>query len=179
MASQARLDAIAAGVPNIARKVLDVVPIQESWTDRHIVIEMKRVTGSCPDSHTVRGCLRKLVDAGLVKEHPAGMYRRIMPKDEPDDVAPTPALHLVRDTTPAPTEPAMPTAAVAPPPPSAVVDVASQLAHEASALRAQAAALTAAADKLDELALQHLTEVDTLRARLDSLERLRALLKDL
>ncbi|MCY1298549.1 hypothetical protein D9M68_696970 [compost metagenome] len=65
------------GCTAIARKVYDAVPIQDAWQPIQIKNALATSTRSSTDLHVVRGCLRVLVESGLVREHPHGHYRRI------------------------------------------------------------------------------------------------------
>lgn len=72
-----------ASVSSIAQKVLTAVPLQEDWDSRKIRSELFRLTHSAPDLRIVEGCLRKLVDVGLVKEVARDTYRRIQAPNAP------------------------------------------------------------------------------------------------
>ncbi|WP_176079335.1 hypothetical protein [Paraburkholderia tropica] len=72
-----KYQAALSGQTGIARKVLDMVPIQEAWTRAEIATAMKRVTKSSPDVAVLDGCLARLKDAGLIRERAAGQYQRI------------------------------------------------------------------------------------------------------
>jgi hypothetical protein len=64
---------------SIARKVLDAVPIQESWPLKLIISEIAR-RGIKPDAHAIEGCLGTIVDDGLVKKNSHGEFQRVSAK---------------------------------------------------------------------------------------------------
>jgi DNA-binding transcriptional regulator GbsR (MarR family) len=53
---------------SLAKKVFDVVPIQDAWSCNYILSELTKATGSSPTIHAVRACLGDLEDNGLVKQ---------------------------------------------------------------------------------------------------------------
>lgn len=61
----------------IAKKVLEMVPIQEAWSRNEIASNMRRITKSSPDVAVLDGCLARLKDAGLVRERQTGLYQRV------------------------------------------------------------------------------------------------------
>ena len=63
---QSKLDETYRSLNGVAKKVLDVVPIQEQWPITKIISEIARL-GSRPDHKVVRGCLKSLADQGLIK----------------------------------------------------------------------------------------------------------------
>lgn len=66
-----RAESILEGQTNVARKVFAAVPMQEFWSVGQISNEMVRVEKHNLSKGEITGCLRSLVDAGLVAE--AGM----------------------------------------------------------------------------------------------------------
>lgn len=73
----AKYQAALSAQNGIARKVLDMVPIQEAWSRAEIAGAMKRVTKSTPDVAVLEGCLARLKDAGLIRERGTGQYQRV------------------------------------------------------------------------------------------------------
>ncbi|MFM0210431.1 hypothetical protein PQQ96_23800 [Paraburkholderia sediminicola] len=61
----------------IAKKVLEMVPIQEAWSRNEIASNLRRVTKSSPDVAVLDGCLVRLKDAGLIRERQTGLYQRV------------------------------------------------------------------------------------------------------
>lgn len=72
-----KLDEVLRGLNGVAKKVLDVCPKSEGWTVSQICSEMRRL-GSNPDMRIVEGCLKNLVDQGLVKQQGPREYRQYM-----------------------------------------------------------------------------------------------------
>lgn len=88
----AKMKQVESGLTGIARKVLDAVPINDAWQSHTIANEIKRMTGSAPESKMVNGCLESLKNSGLVREPKRGMWIRISAKDHDDDTKePAPA----------------------------------------------------------------------------------------
>lgn len=58
-----------------ATKVYDAVPVQEAWTIDDIVRALHRQGASAMAYNIVQGCLKALVESGLVKDT-AGRYQR-------------------------------------------------------------------------------------------------------
>ena len=69
------------GLTAIAKKVFSVVPIAEAWTSHQIIGELKRVTDSATDQRIVTGCLRSLINQGLVTEPRPNTFRRVSVKE--------------------------------------------------------------------------------------------------
>lgn len=63
------------GLNGMAKKVLDAVPIQESWTKQQIAAEMRRA-GSNAGVDVIESCLNTLRGRGLVKEPERGAFTR-------------------------------------------------------------------------------------------------------
>lgn len=59
---------ILDGQTNLARRVFAAVPMQEHWSVGQIANEMNRVEKHNLSKGEITGCLRSLVDAGLVGE---------------------------------------------------------------------------------------------------------------
>lgn len=86
--NQQRFKSILSGMTSIAQRVFQAVPIAEAWASRQIYAEMTR-TGPAADYKTVEGCLRTLVNAGLVTEPNPGTFRqvKVKAKDESSESA--------------------------------------------------------------------------------------------
>lgn len=63
--SHARFQSIFNGQTTIAQKVYYAVPQQDEWSPEQIATELGR-TGVTPDMRILQGCLKALVEAGLV-----------------------------------------------------------------------------------------------------------------
>lgn len=79
-----RLKSKLEGQSSVARKVFEVVPIQEAWPASQIYKTLNEITRSTMDSHVFRGCLNTLKNSGLIRETAPETYRRIevRPKKE-------------------------------------------------------------------------------------------------
>ncbi|WP_122658936.1 hypothetical protein [Burkholderia pseudomallei] len=64
-------------MPSVAQKVFEFVPIQEAWTTKQIVAQVKATTKAQIDARTADNCLARLKDAGLVREVTRGEFRRV------------------------------------------------------------------------------------------------------
>ncbi|HDR9358143.1 TPA: hypothetical protein QDB44_004039 [Burkholderia vietnamiensis] len=73
----AKYQAALSGLSTIAKKVLDMVPIQEAWSRSEIAGHLLRVTKSSPDAAVIDGCLGRLKDSGLIREPSRGRYQRV------------------------------------------------------------------------------------------------------
>ncbi|KVF22927.1 hypothetical protein [Burkholderia cepacia] len=73
----AKYHAALNGLSAIAKKVLEMVPIQEAWSRPEIAGHLLRVTKSSPDAAVIDGCLGRLKDSGLIREVSRGRYQRI------------------------------------------------------------------------------------------------------
>nr|DAH87993.1 MAG TPA: hypothetical protein [Caudoviricetes sp.] len=73
----AKYQAALSGQSAIAKKVLEMVPIQEAWSRTEIAGHLLRVTKSSPDAAVIDGCLGKLKASGLIREASRGRYQRI------------------------------------------------------------------------------------------------------
>jgi hypothetical protein len=74
--SEARFKPVFNGMTSIAQKVYDAVPIQETWSHTEIQTELTRV-GLGRDLNVTRGCLRSLVEAGLIIEPQSNHFIRV------------------------------------------------------------------------------------------------------
>ncbi|MBU9550390.1 hypothetical protein KTE50_17775 [Burkholderia multivorans] len=73
----AKYQAALSGLSAIAKKVLEMVPIQEAWSRSEIAGHLLRVTKSSPDAAVIDGCLGRLKDSGLIREASRGRYQRV------------------------------------------------------------------------------------------------------
>jgi hypothetical protein len=65
----------------IARKVFEVVPIQQAWTSQAIGGALQQQTRSSMQFRTLEGCLNTLKDAGLIYEPTPGHFQRVTPRE--------------------------------------------------------------------------------------------------
>lgn len=85
----ARAMNILSSQSNLARRVFAAVPIQAFWTVQEISVEMHRLENHKLNKGEIMGCLRTLVDAGLVNETASLTFRsNVKPQKESASVIP-------------------------------------------------------------------------------------------
>lgn len=85
---------LLSGQSMIAKKIFEVVPIQEAWPANQIHGALQQVTRSTIDYTILKGCLNTLKAAGLVREARSGCFQRLLPKDPPFPITQnTPTVH--------------------------------------------------------------------------------------
>jgi hypothetical protein len=161
--NQEKAVAIEKGLSNIARKVLEFVPINEPAKLSQIVSDMGK-TGSRPDYQIVNGCLSSLIKAGLVKEPMSGLYMRVYVKPK-----------LVSVKTEKETEIPAPEP-VAEPVPSSALD---RLAQVSAKIKALAQTVTDLAREIDDVALEVHADIQNVNADHAKLSQLKNLLKSI
>jgi len=164
--NHAKYQQLVSGQTSIAQKVLTVVPLATEWDSRQIRSELLRVTRSAPDLRIVEGCLRKLVEAGLVKELAREMYRRTPVPPAPVPTAPVQPIEAEEETLVPIKEPAAPSAF-------------DRLAAVAASLRNAGATLTKAAAEIEDIALQAQQQIEDERNKAGKYRQLGSLLKEL
>lgn len=75
-----RYDALVDGLTAIAYKVFLVIPTDEAWPSKKVYSELLRSGASTRNLQIVEGCINSLVNIGLVKEKPRGMFMRLQPR---------------------------------------------------------------------------------------------------
>lgn len=65
----------------IAKKVFEVVPIQEAWTSQEVAGALQHQTRSSIQFRTLQGCLNTLKEAGLVSEPKPGHFQQVAPRE--------------------------------------------------------------------------------------------------
>lgn len=86
----ARAMNILDGQTNLAQKVFVAVPMQEFWSVQQISAEMFRLESHNLSKGEITGCLRTLVDAGLVNETASQTFRStVKPPKAIEVTAPT------------------------------------------------------------------------------------------
>lgn len=83
----------------IARKVFEVVPIQDAWTNQAIASALQQQTRSSIQFRTLEGCMRALREAGLVTEPKSGHYQQVMPRESYKAMKTEPEIELVSAPT--------------------------------------------------------------------------------
>lgn len=74
-----RAQQLLQGQSNLAKKVYEIVPIQEAWTCNYIVSEMNKVHGTNGNVAAIRACLGDLEDQGLITQS-TGKFQRVAVK---------------------------------------------------------------------------------------------------
>ncbi|MDR6447464.1 hypothetical protein J2794_003580 [Paraburkholderia terricola] len=146
----------------IAKKVLEMVPIQDAWSRSEIASHLRRVTKSSPDVAVLDGCLVRLKDAGLIRERQTGFYQRV-------EIREREVLHVATETK---TELNGDAGAPAKSP----IDILSGLAERARSL---ATSVVVLASDIETAALTIEQGNAESNANLDKLRQLQALLKSL
>ncbi|MCY0854320.1 hypothetical protein [Cupriavidus sp. D39] len=80
-----KVEAKLRGQTTIAKKVFEMVPIQEAWSCNQILAALHRVTRSSMDYQIMQGCLVALKGAGLVREPKGGLFQRAEIKEKAED----------------------------------------------------------------------------------------------
>lgn len=97
----ARAMNILDGQTNLAQKVFAAVPMQAFWTVQQISTEMFRLENHNLSKSEITGCLRTLVDAGLVNETASQTFRstvkpaKVIEVTAPSKKAPAPKTSLM------------------------------------------------------------------------------------
>ena len=76
-----KLQKLIDGQSAIAKKVLEAVPQQEAWPVHQIGNMLKSMTRSTVEIDILRGCLRALREAGIIKEPKTGHYQRVAARE--------------------------------------------------------------------------------------------------
>ncbi|MCA4074855.1 hypothetical protein LD001_05855 [Pseudomonas kurunegalensis] len=80
--NESRQKQMLAGQSALARKVFQIVPIQEHWSISDIYGAV-RAQGTSADTRTIRRCLGELKDVGLIREPVNSHFQRTMPATKP------------------------------------------------------------------------------------------------
>ena len=98
MLSPARQQALLHGLKQNAVQVYEGVPIGEAWPRKKIQSELHRTTNRNWETNRLDGCLRALLEAGLIKEPRPGYWQRLpvkAAKPKADPKATPPKFQLV------------------------------------------------------------------------------------
>ena len=98
--NEARAHSILAGQSSLARKVYEAVPIAEPWSLNSIMGEVLRL-GHNVTHNNMRGCLRDMVEAGLVREPYPLQFIREKVTVKKAKTMPMPSAQLPTSTSPA------------------------------------------------------------------------------
>ena len=80
--NQQQFDAVLSSQPSIARKVLQVLSDSEPRPLKKINQGLYRNDNAAPNARAVEACVHSLVEAGLVRENPRGLYVRLKPREK-------------------------------------------------------------------------------------------------
>ncbi len=163
-AKQARLE---SGLNTMAKKVLDAVPIKDSWSRDQVIGELRR-GGMTPDRAVIDGCLAHLCESRLVKQSAPGFYIRVLARQTINN---TQEIDRVATTNPTTT-----VAALAQPTPPATAGPRDEFVTRLGSL---GALLRRAADEADAIALDVDAQLQAATAGGDKLRQLKALLSEL
>lgn len=147
--NRVRYESLVNSQSNIAKKVLEAVPITDWWGVTQIVSEVARHVGR-PDRHVIEGCLAHLRDVGLVKENNSRLFQRA---------------HVIKEEV-----------KMSSPQPPAENTAKSSIFTRLTSLAVQ---LRTLADDIDELALDADEELSKGGKEAQQLRQLKNLLKDL
>lgn len=153
-----RMQSIIDGLTGTARKVYDAIPLLDGWDTTQVTAELRRM-GHVYDLQRIQGCLRSLIESGLIVES-GGKYRRVKTK-APEDKPTTTKIRS--EDVPNPT--------------TTNHDPIDELAGIAADLRRRAAALNEMADKIDSAALNVAASIESAKAGESKLKQLAGLLK--
>lgn len=159
--------ALLAGQTSLAQKVYAVLPAgpARAFSPVDIARAMRASTGASLDIHTMRGCLGRLKEAGLVKEVVPGSFRRVEVKE--------------KLTMKVPKIPTLVGVAAAPVPAVGHAEPMELLAGIASKVRTAIAGLGALADEIDQAALAIEERASANAKELAAVKQIAALLREL
>lgn len=168
--NQSKMDRTEDSLTSIARKVLDAVPLQESWATAEVIAEMRR-KGQNPDFRVVAGCLASLCEQRLVREPVQGKFTRVQSK---------PVLKAVKEVK-AETPVAVATETRNTPETTGTTkpDTLGKIAALSNGLRTLSDALANAAKQLDDVAIEVEERIQSIEADGQQLQQLRMLLKNI
>lgn len=160
----ARYESALRSVTQTARKVLETVPIMQSWTIHQVIHDLHR-RGVAIDYRVVQGCMAALKEAGLVKEVAGGEWQQVLPRSRPPKTEPLP--QIIPDIKPETTPMSKPQ----------IKQEAPKNDAPANRLGSLAAKLRALADELDDAALTIDEQIEGMQADSRRLKQLQELLK--
>lgn len=160
-----------ANLTSIAAKVLGCVPIGDVWSNRQISAELYR-QGTQVSPRIIDGCLRSLVDDGLIME-PTPMQFKQTAVHKPSS-APAEVMEFAQ-TTRKPEAVRMSVVAKTPAPPEAKpIDILAGLASRAATLAKQVSAL---AEDIENAAITITDSITAAERDSEKLRQLQSLLK--
>lgn len=170
MLSRTKVDRLLAGQTALARRVYSAVPVGQQWRVNQI---SDATPNSSADLRVIRGCLQDLVDVGLVRESPPGVFQRIETRPPKQPTTPTKETSTVSQ---------LPTRAVAPnkATEASPLDLLGELSGEIVTLAGEfQSRFQRLAGKVDEAALAIEAERERSAESVAKLKQLQQLLKSL
>lgn len=76
MLSQRKVEQVLANQSSIARKLYEIMTVEQKWSVHQVLIEFKNVHGSMPERKVMSGCLNDLTDSGLLKRTGVDLYSK-------------------------------------------------------------------------------------------------------
>lgn len=77
MLSQRKVDQILANQSTTARKLYEIMTVDNKWNVHQVTIEFKNANnGNTPDRKVISGCLNDLTDSGLLKRTGVDLYSK-------------------------------------------------------------------------------------------------------
>lgn len=201
MLSQRKVEQVLASQSSIARKIYEIMTVDQKWSVHQVLIEFKNAHGNMPERKVMSGCLNDLTDSGLLKRTGADLYSK-MPTRKPsvskdmvakvaDPIAVSsraPVVVAPKPSTPKPATPAIPQPTISKEVPMVSkpaatakqvnkdpLDVLATLVHEA--LEASNKLVTMA-EALETAALELKVEREKNKAYSEKIQRLDALLAE-
>lgn len=161
----AKQESLMQGQTGIAKKVYECVPISEPWRSSQVLTALRNMTGSTPDVRIVQGCLRDLVDSGLIRRIGIDHYQRIQVEKKTKHQEPKMAEPAKKiETQSEPKRSASP------------LEMLGELANE---LAGMAEHMKRLSDRIEDVALAVEQERESNAKSMESYRQLKALLKSL
>jgi hypothetical protein len=171
------------GQSSLAQKVFHAVPSQEAWHVKQIESEFQRIGKTPPPTrHAMLGCLRCLVEAGLISEPTREKFRSMVRVSAQE---PTPPKQLARmptmtvtALTPTPTT-VTPSAKQEPPIVDALTAIAQSMVELADDCRQKINKITRLASDLEDVILRLEEEQKSTTEQLKTFDALKGLLNSI
>lgn len=201
MLSQRKVEQVLASQSSIARKIYEIMTVDQKWSVHQVLIEFKNAHGNMPERKVMSGCLNDLTDSGLLKRTGADLYSKTPTRKPPvskdmvakvaDPIAVSsraPVVVAPKPSTPKPATPAIPQPTISKEVPMVSkpaatakqvnkdpLDILATLVHEA--LEASNKLVTMA-EALETAALELKVEREKNKAYSEKIQRLDALLAE-
>ena len=83
MLSQRKVEQVLASQSSIARKIYEIMTVDQKWSVHQVLIEFKNAHGNMPERKVMSGCLNDLTDSGLLKRTGADLYSKTPTRKPP------------------------------------------------------------------------------------------------